>query len=174
MTAFFPELHPHTDESAKNGSVTAARIRIRPVVDHFRFAHQPECSNQDRAEATLVSVLWHCQPAGCGQRCLIEPDAVQQPLKSDIVAHRIKEEVYLQSSHCASTSLGRPRKRCPATTSPPMMCLTDSASHTGPGTDSRCRTPRLTCTTPLVAPTSNLFGDFILTTVAEAPCQPKG
>jgi hypothetical protein len=37
MTAFFPELHPHTDESAKNGSVTAARIRIRPVVGHFRF-----------------------------------------------------------------------------------------------------------------------------------------
>src|SRR6266851_8437746 len=36
MTAFFPELHPHTDESAKNGSVTAARIRIRPVVDHCR------------------------------------------------------------------------------------------------------------------------------------------
>jgi len=41
MTAFFPELHPHTDESAKNGSVTAARIRIRPVVDHFRFVRYP-------------------------------------------------------------------------------------------------------------------------------------
>ena len=62
----------------------------------------------------------------------------------------------------------------PATTSPPMMCLTASASHTGPGADSRCRTPRLTGTTPVVAPTSNLFSDFILTTVAEAPCQSKG
>jgi hypothetical protein len=56
-------------------------------------------------------------------------------------------------------------KRCPATTSPPMMCLTASASHTGHGTDSRCRTPRLTCTTPVLAPTSNLFGDFILTNI---------
>jgi hypothetical protein len=31
-----------------------------------------------------------------------------------------------------------------------MMCLTASASHTGHGTDSRCRTPRLTCTTPCI------------------------
>jgi hemoglobin len=65
-------------------------------------------------------------------------------------------------------------KQCPATTSPPMMCLTASASHTGRGTDSRYRTPRLTCTTPVMVPTSNLFDYFILTTVAEAPCQPKG
>src|SRR5271169_4562317 len=50
-----------------------------------------------------------------------------------------------------------------------MMCLTASASHTGHGTDSRCRTPRLTCTTPVLAPTSNLVGDFILTIVAELP-----
>jgi hemoglobin len=33
-------------------------------------------------------------------------------------------------------------KTCPATTNPPMMCLTASASHTGHGTDSRCGTPR--------------------------------
>src|SRR6266849_7259344 len=52
---------------------------------------------------------------------------------------------------CTTISHGRPRQRCPATTSPPMMCLTASASHTGHGTDSRCRTPRLTCTT-LIGP----------------------
>jgi len=40
---------------------------------------------------------------------------------------------------CTTTSLGQPRKRYPATTSPPMMCLTASASHTGHGTDSKCR-----------------------------------
>src|ERR1700680_3140029 len=44
---------------------------------------------------------------------------------------------------CTTTSLGRPRKPCPATTSPPMMCLTASASHTGHGTDSRYKSPRL-------------------------------
>jgi hemoglobin len=38
----------------------------------------------------------------------------------------------------------RPRQQCPATTSPAMMCRTASASHTGHGTDSRCKTPRLT------------------------------
>src|SRR5579863_3586720 len=49
-----------------------------------------------------------------------------------------------------TTSLGRPRKRCPVTTGPPMMCLTDSAFHAGHGTDSRCRTA-LTCPTPVLA-----------------------
>src|SRR5258708_5564544 len=43
-----------------------------------------------------------------------------------------------------TTSPGRPRQQCPATTSPPMMCRTASASHTGHGTDSKCKTPRLT------------------------------
>jgi hypothetical protein len=31
-----------------------------------------------------------------------------------------------------------------------MMCLTASAFHTGHGTDSRCKAPRLTRTTPVV------------------------
>src|SRR6266566_1708581 len=44
---------------------------------------------------------------------------------------------------CTTTSLGRPRQRCPATTDPLMMCLTASASRTGHGTDSRFETPRL-------------------------------
>ena len=65
----------------------------------------------------------------------------------------------------------RPRQRCPATTSPPMMCLTASASHTGQGADSRCKTPQLTYTTSVVSQTSNLLGDFVLTQaiVAGAP-----
>jgi hypothetical protein len=71
---------------------------------------------------------------------------------------------------CTNTSLGRPRQRCPAITSPPMMCLTASASHTGHGTDSRSKTPRLTYTTPVVTPTSNLFGGFKLSLVVEPPC----
>jgi hypothetical protein len=54
-----------------------------------------------------------------------------------------------------------------------MMCLTALASHTGHGTDSRSKIPRLTCTTPVVAPTLNLVGEFILTIVAEPSCQPK-
>jgi hemoglobin len=45
---------------------------------------------------------------------------------------------------CTTTSPGQPRQRCPATTSPPMMCRTASASHTGRGTDFRCKTPWLT------------------------------
>jgi hypothetical protein len=65
------------------------------------------------------------------------------------------------------------RKRCPATTSPPMMCVTASASHSGPGADSRCRTLRLTCTTPIVAPTSKLFARLEIGLVAKPPCQPK-
>jgi hypothetical protein len=44
-----------------------------------------------------------------------------------------------------------------------MMCRTASASHTGHGTDSRGKTPRLTCTTPVLVPTSKLFDDSILT-----------
>src|SRR5262252_10368420 len=44
---------------------------------------------------------------------------------------------------CTTISLGRPRQRCPATTSPPMMCPTASASHTGHGTASRSNTRRL-------------------------------
>jgi hypothetical protein len=50
-----------------------------------------------------------------------------------------------------------------------MMCLAASASHTGHGTDSRCKTPRLTCTTPAV-PRLKPFGELI---VAELPCQPR-
>src|ERR1700730_13999068 len=46
---------------------------------------------------------------------------------------------------CTTTSLGRPPQRCPATSIPLMMCRTASASHTGHGTDSRGKTPRLTC-----------------------------
>jgi hypothetical protein len=41
---------------------------------------------------------------------------------------------------CTTTSPGRPRQRCPATTSPPMMCRTASVSHTGRGTDSKSKT----------------------------------
>src|SRR3954469_9989254 len=48
--------------------------------------------------------------------------------------------------HCTTTSLGRPRQRCPATTSPLMMCLAASASHTGRGTDWRCKGSCLACT----------------------------
>src|SRR6266478_6880279 len=58
---------------------------------------------------------------------------------------------------CTTISHGRPRQRCPATTSPPMMCLTASASHTGHGTDSRSNTPPPQLRT------------FILTIVAERP-----
>src|SRR5215470_17692006 len=42
---------------------------------------------------------------------------------------------------CTTISPVRLRQRCPATTSPPMMCRTASASHTGHGTDSRSNTP---------------------------------
>ena len=35
---------------------------------------------------------------------------------------------------CTTTSPGRLRQRCPATTTPPMMCQTASASRTGHGT----------------------------------------
>src|SRR5260370_32365412 len=58
---------------------------------------------------------------------------------------------------CTTISHGRPRQRCPATTSLPMMCLTASASRTGLGTDSRSNTPPPQLRT------------FILTIVAERP-----
>jgi hypothetical protein len=58
MTAFFPELHPHSDESAKNGSVTAARIRIRPVVDHFWFArHSPATDSSSTHESCILGIV---------------------------------------------------------------------------------------------------------------------
>ena len=47
-----------------------------------------------------------------------------------------------------------------------MMCLMASASHTGHGTDSSCKTPRLTTG---LGPNF----DLTLTVVAETPYQPK-
>src|SRR5215472_2551313 len=44
---------------------------------------------------------------------------------------------------CTTTSLGRPRQRCPATTGPPTMCRTASPSHAGHGMDSMCKTSPL-------------------------------
>src|SRR5262249_52887963 len=61
---------------------------------------------------------------------------------------------------CTTISPGRPRLRCPAITSPPMMCRTASASHTGHGTDSRSNTP---------APQLRLSFDRC----GGTPCEPK-
>ena len=52
---------------------------------------------------------------------------------------------------CTTTSRGRPRQRCPATTTPPMTCRTASPSHTGHGTDSRSKPPGLTTVRPRIS-----------------------
>jgi hypothetical protein len=66
-----------------------------PFEGCFRFAGHPECGNQDRAEATLVSVVWH-STRSMWATSLIEPDAVLQVGKTRVLAHGVKDRIYLQ------------------------------------------------------------------------------
>jgi hypothetical protein len=62
---------------------------------YFRFARQPECS-QDRAGGTLASASVALPSRGIwGQSSLVKSDAMDQVLKTRVVADGIKDGVHL-------------------------------------------------------------------------------